>query len=149
MPFKSLWKYLLHQYHESPSGWHIGSDKTGKTIGTKYYWHIMRKKTFTCLLCVSNQRRPEKTQDLIRKKCEWIFQWNVLQWMLWGHFKNLDEGMCYILVVHDCFSKWLEDDKIPSKESETNASKLSEEWITRHRAPRELHGDQGSHFESI
>ncbi|CAD6998701.1 unnamed protein product [Ceratitis capitata] len=58
------------------------------------------------------------------------------------------QGDKYVLVVMDCLSKWPEVYPIPNQEAKTVADAFTNNWVTRHGAPIELHSDQGRNFES-
>ena len=57
-------------------------------------------------------------------------------------------GNKYILVVSDCFTKWVEAYPILNQETVTIANVLVNEFISRFQVPLLLHSDQGSQFES-
>ena len=54
----------------------------------------------------------------------------------------------FILLVSDYFTKWTESYPIPNQEAATVAEKLVSEFTCRCGVPCELHGDQGTNFES-
>ena len=60
-----------------------------------------------------------------------------------------DKGNCYIMVVGDYFSQWMEAIPIPSQEVSTVADILVDEVFMRFSTPEQLHSDQGWQFESL
>ena len=58
------------------------------------------------------------------------------------------KGNCYILVVQDYFTKWLEAFPMANQRAETIVEKLTIHFC-RFGIPQELHSDQGRNFESI
>ena len=65
-----------------------------------------------------------------------------------GPFPESDNGNCYILVVGDYFTKFMEAYAIPDQEARTVATKLVDELFCRFSVPEQLHTDQGKQFES-
>lgn len=58
------------------------------------------------------------------------------------------DGMKYLLVVVDHFSKWLEAFPLPDQEAATCLRALYNGFFARFGLPRQLHSDQGRNFES-
>ena len=56
-------------------------------------------------------------------------------------------GNCYVLVVGDYFSRWIEAYAIPNKEVVTVSKKLTEEFFLWFFPQEQLHSDQGRQFE--
>ena len=56
-------------------------------------------------------------------------------------------GNRYVLLVTDCFTKWMESYAIPNQEAATVAEKLVSEFVCRFGVPHELHSHQGTNFE--
>ena len=148
---KSLREEILKLYHESPSGGHLGVDKTLDKIRKKYYWYNMKQDILlwcqTCTLCAQT-RRPQKTPRSHLQTVRVGYPMERIAMDIMGPFQETERGNEYILVVQDYFSKWLAAYAIPNQEAETVACKVIEEWIPIHGAPRELHSDQGANFES-
>lgn len=67
---------------------------------------------------------------------------------LMGPLNETERRNCYILVVQDYCSKWVEAYPVPNKQATTVAEKIASEWVCRYGAPQCLHSDQGTNFES-
>ena len=65
-----------------------------------------------------------------------------------GPLPESDGGNCYILVVADYFTRWMEAFPIPHQDATTVANKLVDEVFLRFGIPEQLHSDQGRQFES-
>ena len=65
-----------------------------------------------------------------------------------GPFPISERGNRFVLVVMDCFSKWVEAYAIPDLTAETVARKIVNEFISRFGNPLEFHTDQGRNYES-
>jgi transposase InsO family protein len=55
-------------------------------------------------------------------------------------------GKVYLLVMQDCFTKWIEVVAIPNKTARVVAAAFADTWVTRYGSPRLLHQDNGSEF---
>lgn len=67
---------------------------------------------------------------------------------LMGSLNETERSNCYILVVQDYFSEWVEAYPVPNEQAVTVAEKIASEWLCRYGAPQCLHSDQGTNFES-
>ena len=65
-----------------------------------------------------------------------------------GPLPESEKGNCYIMVVGDYFSRWMEAIPIHNQEASTVAGKLVDEVFLHFSAPKQLHSDQGRQFES-
>jgi hypothetical protein len=65
-----------------------------------------------------------------------------------GAFPTTAASNKYVLVVTDCFTKFMEAYAMPNMEAATVAVVLVREYFTRYGVPLELHSDQGTNFES-
>ncbi len=60
----------------------------------------------------------------------------------YGPLSDSIRGNKYVLVVVDCFSKWVECIPVPDTEAKTTARALIEGWVCRYGVPNEIHCDQ-------
>jgi len=65
-----------------------------------------------------------------------------------GPFPVSSLGNRYLLVISDCFTKWVEAFPIKNFRSKTVAGILIDQVISRFGVPSELHTDQGRNFDS-
>ena len=63
-----------------------------------------------------------------------------------GPLRETRDGMKYILVIMDYFSKWAEAVAVKSTNAKTVARALLDSVFSRYGFPAELHSDQGSGF---
>ena len=66
-----------------------------------------------------------------------------------GPFSLAERSNRYILVVADYFTKWSEMYPIPDQTAVSVANVFVNNWVIRWGCPRELHTDQGQHFEGV
>jgi hypothetical protein len=55
-------------------------------------------------------------------------------------------GKVYLLVMQDCFTKWIEVVAISNKTARVVAAAFANTWVTRYGSPRLLHQDNGCEF---
>ena len=65
-----------------------------------------------------------------------------------GPLPKTPRGNCYVLVISDYFTKWIESYALPDQTAVTVAEKIVSEFVSRFGVPRQLHSDQGTNFES-
>jgi len=65
-----------------------------------------------------------------------------------GPLPSTKSGNCYLLVVVDCFSKWVEAFPLKNFRAKTVAEVFVNKVVSRHGVPLEIHTDQGKCFES-
>jgi len=70
-----------------------------------------------------------------------------LQMDILGPFPVSSLGNRYLLVITDCFTKWLEDFAITNFRTKIVAEILVDQVISRFGVPLELHTDQGRNFD--
>lgn len=65
-----------------------------------------------------------------------------------GSLPTTSAGNRYLLVVIDCFTKWVEAFPLKNIKASTIADVFVKQFISRHGVPLEVHTDQGKNFES-
>ena len=65
-----------------------------------------------------------------------------------GPFPISSLGNRYLLVVTDCFTKWVEALPLSNMRTKTIAKVFVREIVCRYRVPLEVHTDQGRNFDS-
>jgi len=73
-----------------------------------------------------------------------------LQMDILGPFRSSVSRNRYLLVIVDCFTKWMESFPLKNVRASTIAEVFVNQVISRHGVPLEylLHTDQGRNFES-
>ena len=148
---KSMIPKVLKEYHNGPSGGHLGITKTIEKIKQRFYWIGCRDSIAewisNCVECMAAKGPKAKSRGRLQ-------QYNVgspferVAMDVAGPFPTSTAGNKYLLVVMDYFSKWPEVYALPNQEAKTVAEAFVENWITRFGVPVELHSDQGRNFES-
>ncbi|KMQ87095.1 integrase core domain protein [Lasius niger] len=65
-----------------------------------------------------------------------------------GPLPTITSGNRYLLVIVDCFTKWVEAFPLKNIKARTVAKVFVSQIISKHGVPLEVHTDQGKNFES-
>jgi len=143
---------VLEQAHDSPSGGHFGVNKTLEKIRKRFYWATCKRDVEewckTCETCLSRRgpsgkgKSPMQIVDVGKKPFERV-QMDIL-----GPLPVSSSEMRYLLVVVDCFTKWVEASPLKNSRANTVAEVFVKEVVSRHGVPIQVHTDQGRNFES-
>jgi len=144
-------KEILKEAHDSPSGGHFGVNKTLEKIRKRFFWasckQDVEKWCRTCKICVSKKGPLEKGKSPLR-----IYNVEVplerVQIDILGPLPLTKSGNKYLLVIVDCFTKWVEAFPVKNIRAETVAEVFVNQFVSRHGVPIEIHTDQGKNFES-
>ncbi|GAB1869457.1 RNA-directed DNA polymerase [Camponotus japonicus] len=144
-------KEILREAHDSPSGGHFGVNKTLAKIRKRFFWanckQDVEKWCRTCRICVSKKGPFGKGKSPLQL-------YNVeapldrIQMDILGPFPLTKAGNKYLLVMVDCFTKWVEAFPIKNIRAKTVAEAFVSQFVSRHGVPLEIHTDQGKNFES-
>ena len=142
---------ILTELHNSPTGGHLGANKTYEKMRSRIYYVNLQKTVEDwcrrCELCSSRKAPTKKPRapmqlSVTSKPMERIAM-DIL-----GPLPTTARNNKYILVVGDYFSKWKEAYPMPNMEATTIANLLVNEFICRFGVPECLHTDQGRNFEA-
>ena len=141
---------VLHKVHNAPSGGHLGEAKTLNRLQERFYWpgHVDAVKLW-CKCCAdcAARKNPGQRRRAPLQSVQAGYPMQIVAVDIVGPFSPVQTGNCYVLVVSDYFTKWMEAFAIPNQEAVTVAEKLVEEVFCRFSIPEQLHSDQGRQFE--
>jgi len=144
-------KLILEEAHDSFSGEHFGVNKTLDRIRKRFYWATCKQDVEdwcrTCTICVAKKGPSEKGKSELQIYNAGI-PFERLQMDILGPFPVSTLGNRYLLVVTDCFTKWVEAFPIRNFRTNTVARVLVDQVVSRFGVPSELHTDQGRNFDS-
>ena len=143
-------KLVLRAVHDAPAGGHFGEKRSvSSLLRLPVFWFgfkgDMRMHCRTCDDCL--RCKPE-----LRKSRAPMSSFTVgepLQRMaidIMGPLHRTKRGNCYIAVVMDYFTKWVELMAMPNHTAETVAQHLVPQVFARVGIPLYLHSDQGRDF---
>ncbi|XP_075168511.1 uncharacterized protein LOC142240690 [Haematobia irritans] len=142
---------VLTEFHNGPSGGHLGITKTAEKVKQRFYWVGCQKSiaewVANCEKCIKAKGPRRKSRGLMQEYRPGA-PFERIAMDVARPFPVSDSGNRYVLVVMDYFSKWPEVYAIPNQEAKTIVDVVDKNWICRYGVPTEIHSDQGRNFES-
>jgi len=144
-------KQILEEAHDSPSGGHFGINKTLEKIRKRFYWATCKQDVEewckSCKICLARRGPTGKGKSPLQ-----IYNvgapFERVQMDILGPLPLTILGNKYLLVVVDCFTKWVEAFPLKNIRARTVAEVFLSQIVSRHGVPLEIHTDQGRNFES-
>ena len=145
---ESLKTAFFRSLHHGHLGGHQGIGRTIKNLKMRFYWSGMQADvTRWCAHCHTCGENKPRTRSVAPLRSTKVGAMNEKVGVdLMGPFAESSNGMSYIIVMQDHFTKWIEAAPIPNKAAVTVADAMANMWFTRHGAPLQLHSDQGKEF---
>jgi len=145
-------KEILEEAHDSSIGGHFGVNKTLEKIQKQFYWAICKQDIENwckfCKICVSKQGPSGKGKSPLQIYNVGLPFKRVQMDVILGPLPKTDSGNRYMLVIVDCFTKWVEAFPVRNTRAKSIAEVFVREIISRHGVPSKIHTDQGRNFES-
>ncbi|KAF1316229.1 reverse transcriptase, partial [Globisporangium splendens] len=143
---------LLCEYHDSPSGGHLGREKTFLSLSRDYYWPHMykwvRKHVRTCEIC-QRVKPSGSTQAPLRSLAVPSDSWKSVSMDFIFGLPRDTHGRNGILVFVDRFSKMVHLAPVSDKISAEKTAKVFVDVVFRlHRLPVEIVSDRDTRFTS-
>jgi transposase InsO family protein len=154
-PRTALWlpefyrKPALCESHDQIFAGHNAAQKSYLKLTSSYFWpnvytHIL-KHTQTCLRC--QQRKLSRTKKVPLAPLPIPDQPNVrVHADLFGPMLGTEKKSAYILCITDAFTKYAVVTKIDTKDAETVAKAIFDNWFCKFGIPAQLHTDGGKEF---
>ncbi|KAF1314408.1 reverse transcriptase, partial [Globisporangium splendens] len=143
---------LLYEYHDSPSGGHLGREKTFLSLSRDYYWPHMykwvRKYVRTCEIC-QRVKPSGSTQAPLRSLAVPSDSWKSVSMDFIFGLPRDTHGRNGILVLVDRFSKMVHLAPVSDKISAEKTAKVFVDVVFRlHGLPVEIVSDRDTRFTS-
>ncbi|KAF1319736.1 reverse transcriptase, partial [Globisporangium splendens] len=143
---------LLCEYHDSPSGGHLGREKTFLSLSRDYYWPHMykwvRKCVRTCEIC-QRVKPSGSTQAPLRSLAVPSDSWKSVSMDFIFGLPRDTHGRNGILVFVDRFSKMVHLAPVSDKISAEKTAKVFVDVVFRlHGLPVEIVSDRDTRFTS-
>ncbi|KAF1331706.1 reverse transcriptase, partial [Globisporangium splendens] len=143
---------LLYEYHDSPSGGHLGREKTFLSLSRDYYWPHMykwvRKYVRTCEIC-QRVKPSGSTQAPLRPLAVPSDSWKSVSMDFIFGLPRDTHGRNGILVFVDRFSKMVHLAPVSDKISAEKTAKVFVDVVFRlHGLPVEIVSDRDIRFTS-
>lgn len=104
-------KEVLEKAHDSPFGGHFGVNKTLEKIWKRFYWATCKRDVEnwckSCKICIAKSGPSDKGKSPMQ-----IYNvgapFERMQMDILGPLPSTSSGNKYLLVIIDCFTKWVE-----------------------------------------
>ncbi|KMQ86232.1 integrase core domain protein [Lasius niger] len=148
---KDFISQVMEEAHDSASGGHFGVNKTLEKIRKRFYWATCKNDVEdwcrSCKVCVA-RRGPSGKGKSPLQVFDAVFPFERVQMDILGPLPTTTTGNRYLLVIIDCFTKWVEAFPLKNFKARTVADIFVKQFVSRHGVPLEVHTDQGKCFES-
>ena len=142
---------IVMELHAGAMGGHLAMAKMHSRLKQQFYWPGYWKDVQlyfqACISCATWNTQNPKRRAALQTICAG-HPWKIVAMDLTGPFPEGPSGNCYIMVVGDYFTKWMESYAVPDQEATTNAQKLVDKFFCHFSVPSRLHSDHGKQFES-
>lgn len=146
---RELRAQAITESHDLPQAGHLGVDKTYRRLTTQYYWPNMLRDVIafvkhcdTCQRCKVEQNKPAGLMG--RRIVE--EPWTSIAADIMGPVTRSKSGFCYILVIQDLFTKWIEVLPLRRATGKLISKALEDFVICRWGTPRTVLTDNGTEF---
>ena len=147
----SIRRQLFDLTHAGNLAAHLGSQRTFLQLKTAYYWPGMRKdieKWYRqCDTCARAKGPPTRRRGKLQKVITGA-PLDIVAIDILSGLPTTENGMKYILVLTDYFTKWACAFALPDAEASTCMRAMYNGFFAQFGLPRQLHSDQGRNFES-
>ena len=148
---RNLINQVLEEAHDSVACGHFGVNKTLERIRKRFYWATCKNDVEnwcrSCKVCVARKGPSEKGKSPLQI-FDTGFPFERVQMDILGPLPTTSDGNRYLLVIIDCFTKWVEAFPLKNFKAKTIADIFVKQFVSRHGIPFEVHTDQGKCFES-
>ena len=141
---------MIRRFHDSLFARHLGDSQTVYRLQNRVYWlglrDDVRSYLTSCTVCLARKspcprRAPMGHVDVGH-------QWDRVVMDLLDMSVTTVKGNRYVLVMVDCFSRWMEACPLPDKTALTWADAFFQHIVRRFGMPIVIHSDQGREFEN-
>ena len=137
--------------HDNVCAGHLGIHRTIARVRARFYWvgfkETIVNKCNTCHACQARNMPTKPAKAPLKPNIVGIPLENV-QMDIIGPLPETRLGHKYVLTITCCFTKWTECYPLKSITAKAVAATFVKEFICHYGLVREIHTDQGRHFES-
>ena len=142
---------VLDEAYQFPSGAHFGVNKILQKIRKRFYWASCKNDVEnwcrSCSVCIA-KKGPSNKGDNQMKIYNVGLPFERVQMDILGPFPMSSLRNGYLLVVTDCFTKWVEAFPLSNMRKKTIAELFVREIVCRYGVLLEVHTDQDRNFDS-
>ena len=148
---KQIIAKTLDIIHTTAYSGHLGRRKTLKIVSERFYRPFLPRDVIeyvrTCDLCqkvkVTSSDKTAEMQIILPSRTNELVSTDFT-----GPFKVTERGNKYLIVIVDCFSKYMVSKPLPNKETITAAQAVLESWCWTFGIPERLLSDKGGEYDS-
>ena len=141
---------MIRRFHDSLFAGHLGISRTVFRLQTRVYWPGLRQDVRTyvasCTVWIARKspcpRRAPMGHVAVGRGWERVAM-DLLDMSIMSA-----KGNRYVLVMVDCFSRWMEACPLPDKTAISVADAFFSSIVCRFGMPSVIHSDQGREFEN-
>ena len=142
-------KLILEKVHLTLG--HAGQKKVENALRSRYWWPHLRRDVYNfcsnCDLCAMI-KSPTKKRRAPLLSILTGYPNELIEVDAIGPLPETQRGNRYIIVMVDHFTKWCEAIPMQRIDAISTARCIFNNWICRWGAPKQIHSDRGSNFES-
>ena len=142
---------VLQLCHDSKMAGHPGQHRTYAKLLQSVIWYGMRGDCATyvksCPQC-NRQKKPSRKAKASLGKFHAGAPIERIHLDILGPFTPSSSGNQYVLMLVDQFTKWIEAYPLRDQRTETMATVVIDNFISRFGCPTQIHTDQGRNFTS-
>ena len=150
MPKKTV-EGVLEKIHSSPYSGHLGRRKTLSIMSERFYRPGLADDVVDYVKICDTCQKIKTTRSDKSAEIHNILPTRTNQLVatdLAGPFKPTIRGNRYLIVIVDCFGKYLVCAPVPNKETKTVAQAILEKWCWIFGIPEKILSDQGKEHKS-
>ena len=149
---KSLISLVLKLSHDNNVAAHPGKHKTWENVSYRFFrpqlHKIVNDYVKDCLICINKNQRPKSKQVTVQKTPKPSRPFEMVSMDIIGPMPVTENGMKYILLIIDNFTRYVEAYPLPEISSIAVAKKLIMEFFSRYGLCEIIHSDNASNFKS-
>jgi len=143
-------KRLFEMTHAGPVAAHLGAQRVFCQMKMAYYWPGMKRDIqiwySQCDICARSRGPPTRHQGRLQKVITGA-PLDIVAVDILSGMPTTTDGMKYILVLTDYFTKWACAFALPDAEASTCMRAMYDGFFAQFGLPRQLHSDLGKNFE--
>lgn len=142
---------LIKDYHDTPTGGHVGVSRLYKRLRSNYYWNNMlntiKLYVKNCIKCTHN-KHSKHTREILMKTETPIKCFDSISIDTIGPFTKSQYGNRYAITIQDELSKFVIIEPLPDKQAKSIAKAFVEKLILVHGCPLQIKTDLGTEYKN-
>ena len=147
---ETLKERVMYLHHASAPAAHVGMARTYMSVREKYYWQGMKLDIRRYVLACHCQGIKQRAQEVNFADTKLNSYWpnDLVAIDCAGPLPASAHGNRYMVLMQDCFTKYIEVVCVPQLNAAIIAHAIFYEWIRRYGPMRRLLSDNGPEFQN-